>query len=63
MEKSIHTELGLVEDVKMEIQRAHRALALKPRPNKSPSVMINNFLRFEMKENILRTAWKKRDKN
>lgn len=59
VDKLIHTELGVAEDVKLEIQRAHRALAPKPQPNKPPRAIIVNFLRFEVKESILRMAWKK----
>lgn len=59
MDKLIHAELGLMEDVKLEIQRAHRALAPKPRPNKPPRAIVVNFLRFETKESILRAVWKK----
>uniref|UniRef100_A0A3B5AS13 L1 transposable element RRM domain-containing protein n=1 Tax=Stegastes partitus TaxID=144197 RepID=A0A3B5AS13_9TELE len=57
VDKLIHRELGLAEDVKLEIQRAHRALALKPPPNKPPRAIIVNCLRFDIKESILRSAW------
>ena len=46
------------EDIKLDIQRAHRALAPKPQPNKPPRAIIVNFLRFEVKENVLKTAWR-----
>ncbi|KAF3854204.1 hypothetical protein F7725_022259 [Dissostichus mawsoni] len=46
------------EDIKLEIQRAHRALALNPQPDKFPRAIIVNFLRFEVKENVIKTAWR-----
>ncbi|KAF3834342.1 hypothetical protein F7725_025546 [Dissostichus mawsoni] len=54
----IHKELGMSEDIKLEIQRAHRALALNPQPDKFPRAIIVNFLRFEVKENVIKTAWR-----
>lgn len=58
VDKLIHKELGMSDDVKLEIQRAHRALAPKSQPNKPPRAIIVNFLRFEVKENVLKTAWR-----
>ncbi|KAJ4934667.1 hypothetical protein JOQ06_007452 [Pogonophryne albipinna] len=46
------------EDIKLEIQTAHRAPAPKPQPDKPPRAIIVNFLRFEVKENVIKTAWR-----
>ncbi|KAF3832058.1 hypothetical protein F7725_025723 [Dissostichus mawsoni] len=43
----IHNQLGMSEDIKLEIQRAHRALALNPQPDKFPRAIIVNFLTFD----------------
>uniref|UniRef100_A0A3Q3DZE8 L1 transposable element RRM domain-containing protein n=1 Tax=Hippocampus comes TaxID=109280 RepID=A0A3Q3DZE8_HIPCM len=58
VDKLIHKELGISEDIQLEIQRAHRALAPKAQLNKPPRAMIVNFLRFNIKENVLKTAWR-----
>ena len=58
VDKLINKELGMSEDIKLDIQRANRALAPKPQPNKPPTATIVNFLRFEVKENVLKTAWR-----
>lgn len=52
----IHEKLGLTDE--LQIQRAHRALAPKPSENKPARAIIVNFLRFDVKENILKTAWR-----
>lgn len=54
------TELTLPDGVNLEIQRAHRALVAKPDPNSSPRSVIVNFLRFEIKQMVLKSAWKKK---
>ena len=61
MDKLILKELGMS---KLEMLKAHRALAPKlqwnnktNKPNKPPRAIIVNFLKFEVKENILKTAW------
>lgn len=46
-------------DRALGIERAHRALGPKPPPNAPPRSIIVRFLRFSVKEEILRTAWNK----
>jgi len=54
------TKLSLPDGVSLEIQRAHRARAAKPDPNSPPRSVVVNFLRFEIKEMVLKSAWKKK---
>lgn len=60
VERLLKTELQLPEETELHIQRAHRALTRKPSPNAPPRSIIVNFLKFETKEMILKTAWKKK---
>lgn len=60
VDQLLKTELQLPEGTELHIQRAHRALAQKPSPNAPPRSIIVNFLKFETKEMILKTAWKKK---
>ncbi|KAK7886074.1 hypothetical protein WMY93_025695 [Mugilogobius chulae] len=52
------TELPLPDNMPLQIQRAHRSLAQRPGPGTSPRSIIVNFLQFEVKEMVLRLAWK-----
>lgn len=52
-------ELPLPTDMDLKIQRAHRSLAPKPRPEAPPRPLIINFHEFTTKETVLREAWKK----
>lgn len=52
-----HEELKIGEDVSLQIQHAHRALAPKPAQNKNPRAIIVNFLQYQQKEDILKKAW------
>ena len=60
VENLLITELQLTEGTELHIQRAHRSLAQKPSPNAPPRSIIVNFLKFETKEMILKTAWMKK---
>ena len=60
LERFLITELELPNDTQLQIQRAHRALAQKPPPDKPPRSMVVNFLQFEIKEMVLSRAWKKK---
>lgn len=60
VDQLLKTELQLPEGTELHIQRAHCALAQKPSPNAPPRSIIVNFLKFETKEMILKTAWKKK---
>ena len=50
LDKFIPKELGMSEDIELDIQRAHRALTPKPQPNKPDYIraIIVNFLMFEV---------------
>lgn len=52
-------ELPLPADLDLKIQRAHRSLAPKPRPEAPPRPLIINFQEFTTKETVLREAWKR----
>lgn len=58
--KLLATELTLPDRVSLEIQRAHRALVAKPDLNSPPTSVIVNFLRFKIKEMVLKSTWKKK---
>lgn len=57
--KLLRRELPLPQDLDLKIQRAHRSLAHKPRPEAPPRPIIINFQEFTTKELVLREAWKK----
>ena len=61
VEKLFRSELQLPEETQLQIQRAHRALAEKPTsPSAPPRSIVVNFLRFEIKEMILKKAWERK---
>lgn len=53
----LKSTLSLPEDMRLDIQRAHRALTQKPGENAPPRSIIINFHDFLTKESILRKAW------
>ncbi|KAM4570544.1 uncharacterized protein V3H82_010339 [Fundulus diaphanus] len=59
IEKLLRRELPLPPDLDLKIQRAHRSLAPKPRPEAPPRAIIINFQEYTTKETVLREAWKK----
>lgn len=58
MDKWLREEFSLNDD--LQIQRAHRALASKPKPDQPPRSIVINFQQFTVKEMILRKAWEKK---
>ncbi|XP_063322623.1 uncharacterized protein LOC134620391 [Pelmatolapia mariae] len=56
----LQKELPLPEGLPLQIQRAHRALSRKPGPDATPRSIIINFLQLDVKETVLRLAWKKK---
>lgn len=60
MEKLLTTELTLPDGMSLQIQRAHRALTQKPGPDAAPRSIVVNFLQFDVKETVLKLAWKKK---
>lgn len=60
VENLLTTELPLPEGMSLKIQRAHRALAQKPGPDATPRSIVINFLQFDVKETVLKQAWKKK---
>lgn len=58
------TLVGLPADYPpLEIERAHRALAPAPAPDKPPRSVLARFLRYSQREDVLRAAMKKRNIN
>ncbi|KAF0035384.1 hypothetical protein F2P81_013142 [Scophthalmus maximus] len=51
-------EGDLVTEYVYKLIHKELELAPKPQPNKPPRAIIVNFLRFDVKENVLRTAWR-----
>lgn len=60
VEKLITDEKLIEDGTDLQIQRAHRSLALKPSPNAPPRSIVVNFLQFRVKETILKQAWQKK---
>lgn len=60
VEDFLTRELTITDGMPLQIQRAHRALAQKPSPEATPRSIVVNFLQFEVKETILKLAWKKK---
>ncbi|KAK1874923.1 LINE-1 type transposase domain containing protein 1 [Dissostichus eleginoides] len=58
VDKWLRDELSLETD--LQIQRAHRALAPKPKLGQPPRSIILNFLQFHVKEMVLKRAWEKK---
>lgn len=61
IEDLIKREFGndLGQDYNLCIERAHRALGLKPPATAPPRSIVVYFLRFTVKEAVLRAAWKR----
>ena len=62
MEKLLRDTLEIPPTTSLDIERAHRALTLKPpgdREDKPWSIIIE-FFRYKTKEEILRKAWGKK---
>lgn len=60
--KLIKSELGPpIAEMDLGIQRCHRALAPKPPNDAPPRSLVICFLEFRMKEQIMHTAWRKKD--
>ncbi|KAI2650820.1 LINE-1 retrotransposable element ORF1 protein [Labeo rohita] len=45
----------------LHVERAHRALVPKPGKNARPRSIVVKFLRYKMKEEVIRKAWEKKD--
>uniref|UniRef100_H3A965 L1 transposable element RRM domain-containing protein n=1 Tax=Latimeria chalumnae TaxID=7897 RepID=H3A965_LATCH len=56
LRKIIPELLNLAEDIRIDVERAHRSLTPKPAPSQRPRPFIVKFLRFPIKEQILRVA-------
>lgn len=52
-------ELALPPETNLQIQRAHCAFGSRPSPGETPRSIITNFLKYEMKEIILKKPWQK----
>lgn len=58
----LNTSLELQDDVDIKLERAHRALAPKPRDAAAPPrTIIARFLDFRVKQAVLQQAWKQLD--
>lgn len=60
IEQLLKNELPLPTNMEPQIQRAHRALLRKPDADKPPRSIVVNFLKYTVKETVLREAWKKK---
>lgn len=58
VEEIIRSKLDIETDC--QIQRAHRALAPKPKTDQPPRAIMVNFLQYNTKEKVLRRAWEKK---
>ena len=59
---TLPTLIGLPADYPtLEIERAHRALAPAPAPDKPPRSVLVQFLQYSQREAVLKAAIKKRD--
>ena len=62
LQTTLPTLVGLPADFPpLEIERAHRALAPAPAPDKPRRSVLVRFLRYSQREAVLRAALKKRD--
>uniref|UniRef100_A0A096M501 L1 transposable element RRM domain-containing protein n=1 Tax=Poecilia formosa TaxID=48698 RepID=A0A096M501_POEFO len=63
VENMLKTELGngldLGSEKNLGIEGAHRALGARPPPGAPPRSTVVRFLKYNVKEQILRAAWKK----
>lgn len=60
--KLIKSQVGPpVTDMDLGIQRCHRALGPKPPHGAPPRSLVICFLEFRVKEQVLHTAWRKKD--
>lgn len=59
IDKFLRSKLPIPMGEDLKIQRAHRSLAQKPRPEAPPRPIIINFQEYTTKEMVLREAWKK----
>lgn len=58
VEELIQREVNIENDC--QIQRAHRALAPKPKADQPPRAIVVNFLQYNTKEKVLKRAWEKK---
>uniref|UniRef100_H2ZZC0 L1 transposable element RRM domain-containing protein n=1 Tax=Latimeria chalumnae TaxID=7897 RepID=H2ZZC0_LATCH len=56
LSKKIPELLGLESGMNLDIERAHRTLAPRPAPGQRPRAFMVRFLKFQMKELVLRTV-------
>lgn len=61
MVEFFRTTLTLKDDVEIKLERAHRAIAPKPKTKASTRSIIVRFLDFSVKQAVLQQAWKQRD--
>ena len=58
LEELLWATLDLPDGTELNIMRAHRALAPKPKdPSAPPRSIVANFLQYDIKEMVLRKAW------
>lgn len=60
VEHLLQEGLGLQDSFELRVERAHRALTLKPPSEAPPRSFVAKMSSFRMKEEILRLAWQKR---
>ncbi|KAI2660320.1 LINE-1 type transposase domain-containing protein 1 [Labeo rohita] len=61
VEQLLRDTLDFPPDTELHVERAHRALVPKPGKNARPRSIVVKFLRYKMKEEVIRKAWAKKD--
>lgn len=61
IEQLLRDTLDFPPAAELHVERAHRALAPKPGVNARPRSIVVKFLRYKMKEEVIRKAWMKKD--
>lgn len=61
VEKLLREKLNLPSSLELNIERAHRALAPKPAASEKARSIVVRFLQYNIKEEILRKAWEKKE--
>ncbi|RXN35596.1 putative transposase element L1Md-A101/L1Md-A102/L1Md-A2 [Labeo rohita] len=61
VEQLLRDTLDFPPDTELHVERDHRAPVPKPRKNARPRSIVVKFLRYKMKEEVIRKAWVKQD--
>ncbi len=61
LDKLLKNALDFPREGALGIERAHRALGLKPNGQQKPRSIVVKFGSYQMKEEVLRRAWRKKE--